>query len=151
MTKPGTNEFHGSAFYLFNDDSLTGSKLEGRTVISDPFEDTNFGFNVSGPIIKDKLFFTVAYEEVDDIGTQNTGPAGAGFANDSSNGIDIDTANQIKDILLAQYDRDVGFLCAGDPRGLGLDSGGALLWFRLVAHRVVATRVRCRRGSPPSR
>ena len=110
VTKPGTNEFHGSAFYLFNDDSLTGSKLEGRTVISDPFEDTNFGFNVSGPIIKDKLFFTVAYEEVDDIGTQNTGPAGAGFANDSSNGIDIDTANQIKDILLTQYDRDVGFL-----------------------------------------
>ncbi|MGI9205595.1 MAG: carboxypeptidase regulatory-like domain-containing protein, partial [Woeseiaceae bacterium] len=63
VTKPGSNEFHGSAFYLFNDESLTGDKLEGSTVISDPFEDKNFGFNLSGPIIKDKLFFSVAYEE----------------------------------------------------------------------------------------
>ncbi|MBT8098245.1 MAG: TonB-dependent receptor, partial [Gammaproteobacteria bacterium] len=110
VTKPGSNEFHGSAFYLFNDDSLTGTKLEGRTVLSDPFEDKNFGFTVSGPVIKDRLFFTVAYEEVDDIGTQNTGPAGAGFANDSSNGIDISTANQIKDILINQYDRNPGEL-----------------------------------------
>ena len=70
VTKPGSNEFHGSAFYLYNDDSLTGSKLDGVTVITDPFEDKNFGFDFSGPIIKDKLFFSVAYEETDESGRE---------------------------------------------------------------------------------
>ena len=67
VTKPGSNEFHGSAFYLFNDEGLTGHDLGNDTVITEAFEDKNFGFDLSGPIIKDKLFFTVAYEETDDV------------------------------------------------------------------------------------
>ncbi len=106
VTKPGSNEFHGSAFYLFNDDGLTGDKLNSDTVISDPFEDTNFGFDFSGPIIEDKLFFSVAYEETDEDGIQNTGPIGAGFSNEDD--ITLADANTIKDILLNQYGRDVG-------------------------------------------
>jgi len=106
VTKPGTNEFHGSAFYLFNDEGLTGSKLDGDTVISDPFEDTNFGFDVSGPIIKDKLFFTIAYEETDEGGIQNTGPIGGGFANEDF--LTVAEADAIAATLLSQYGRDVG-------------------------------------------
>ena len=63
VTKPGANEFHGSAFYLFNDDALTGSKIDGNRVTSDPFEDKNFGFDLSGPIIEDVLFFSAAFEK----------------------------------------------------------------------------------------
>ena len=107
VTKPGSNEFHGSAFYLFNDNDLTGDKLEGDTVISDPFEDKNFGVNFSGPIIKDKLFFFVAYEETDDNSVQNTGPSGAGFANEL-NFISEQEANEIKNVLINQYGRDPG-------------------------------------------
>jgi hypothetical protein len=115
VTKSGSNEFHGSAFYLFNDQDLTGSKLEGDTVISDPFEDTNFGVDFSGPIIKDKLFFMVSYEETDDAGTQNTGPAGAGFANE----LDFITeteANELKQILISQYGRDPGEIVRSLPQ-----------------------------------
>ncbi|MDX1518445.1 MAG: carboxypeptidase regulatory-like domain-containing protein, partial [Woeseiaceae bacterium] len=107
VTKPGSNEFHGSAFYLYNDDSLTGTNLQGRKVITDPFEDKNFGFDFSGPIIPDHLFFSIAYEETDEGGVQNTGPTGGGFANELSF-IDVTTANQIKDILINQYGRDPG-------------------------------------------
>ena len=57
VTKPGQNEFFGSAFYLINDEGLTGDKLEGDRVSSDPFEDLNYGFEFGGPIIRDKLFF----------------------------------------------------------------------------------------------
>ncbi len=106
VTKPGSNEFHGSAYYFFNDEGLTGSKLEGTTVITDPFEDKDFGFNLGGPIIKDKLFFYVAYEETDEGGIQNTGPIGAGFANERD--ITLADANTIAGILLNQYGRDVG-------------------------------------------
>jgi hypothetical protein len=106
VTKAGSNEFHGSAVYMYNDDGMTGKKLEGDTVINDPFEDKNFGFNLSGPIIKDKLFFTVAYEETDEGGVQNTGPIGGGFANEDW--LTVAEAEQIAGILLNQYGRDVG-------------------------------------------
>ncbi|MDX2413086.1 MAG: TonB-dependent receptor, partial [Woeseiaceae bacterium] len=106
VTKPGSNEFHGSGFYLFNDDGLTGSKLEGDTVISDPFEDKNYGFDLSGPIIKDKLFFSAAYEKTTEAGIQNTGPIGGGFANEDF--LTVAEANAISDVLLNQYGRDVG-------------------------------------------
>ena len=107
VTKPGSNEFHGSTFYLYNDDGLTGTKLQGDTVLSDPFENTNWGFDVSGPIIRDTLFFTVAYEKTDDTSTMNTGPTGGGFANEVAF-IDVATAEAIADVIRTQYDRDPG-------------------------------------------
>jgi outer membrane receptor for ferrienterochelin and colicin len=109
VTKPGSNEFHGSAFYLYNDQDLTGTRIGSRDVITDPFEDKTMGFDLSGPIIKDKLFFTVAYEKFDDVGTQNTGPTGAGFANEIGF-IDVDTVNQIADVMRTSYGRDPGFI-----------------------------------------
>ena len=115
VTKPGSNEFHGSAFYLFNDESLTGDTLDGDTVITDPFEDLNFGFDFSGPIIQDKLFFSVAYEETDEGGIQSTGPTGGGFANELSF-ITVTEANAIKDVLLNQYGRDVGPIVKNLPQ-----------------------------------
>lgn len=106
VTKPGSNEFQGSGFYLFNDDSLTGDTLEGDRVITEPFEDTNWGFDFSGPIIKDRLFFFIAYEETDEDSVQDTGPIGGGFANERF--LPVEDANQIASILQNQYGRDVG-------------------------------------------
>lgn len=115
VTKPGSNEFHGSAFYLLNDDSTTGSKINGNNVLTDPFEDKNFGIDVSGPIIKDKLFFTVAYEETDDVGTMNTGPTGGGFANELGF-IDVATAEAIAQVIRDNYDRDPGNIVKSLPQ-----------------------------------
>jgi len=113
VTKPGSNEFHGSVFYLYNDEGMTGSKLAlgptdsgSNIVITDPFEDKNYGFDFGGPIIKDKLFFFVAYEETDEAGIQNSGPINGGFANEDW--LTVDDANEIADVLLNQYGRDVG-------------------------------------------
>ncbi len=106
VTRAGTNEFHGSVFYLYNDDSMTGDKINSQKVITDPFEDKNYGFDFSGPIIKDTLFFSVAYEETDEGGIQNTGPIGGGFANEDW--LTVAEAEQIAGILLNQYGRDVG-------------------------------------------
>lgn len=114
VTKPGSNEFHGSAFYLYNDDSLTGDKINSRVVISDPFEDKNYGFDLSGPIIRDVLFFTVAYEETDEGGIQNTGPIGGGFANEDF--LTVAEAEAIKDVLINQYGRDPGPIVRNLPQ-----------------------------------
>jgi hypothetical protein len=117
VTKGGGNEFSASGFYLFNDNDLTGDSIKhaaNNPVISEPFEDTNWGVEVSGPIIKDKLFFYVSYEETDEGGSQNSGPIGGGFANEGF--ISLADANRVRDILINQYNRDPGFIVRNLPR-----------------------------------
>ena len=68
VTKSGNNDFHGSVYYAFTD----GSSMVGDRPNSDftAFnKNTTTGFTLGGPIVKDKLFFFLAYEDqkVDDI------------------------------------------------------------------------------------
>ncbi len=63
VTKSGTNEFHGSAFYYRSDDSLAGDKSEGESLNIGDFSEDTYGFTLGGPIIKDKLFFFASYEK----------------------------------------------------------------------------------------
>jgi len=83
VTKSGGNDFQGSAFAVFNSRSLTGSRTDGLTVLGDEsFRDFNWGASLSGPIIKDKLFFAVSYEEIQDGGSIiGFGPEDGSFAN----------------------------------------------------------------------
>src|SRR5579859_245177 len=52
VTKSGTNKWHGQAFYLFRDHSIAA-----RIAPTDlPFQRNNFGGQIGGPILKDKIF-----------------------------------------------------------------------------------------------
>ncbi|MEK6247230.1 MAG: TonB-dependent receptor, partial [Planctomycetales bacterium] len=113
VTKSGGNEFNVSAFYLYSDDSMSGDSIDGDIVSSGDAEDIDWGFEFGGPIIKDKLFFYVAYEETDDSSVQNSGPIGGGFANEGF--ITMEEAAQIKAILASKYDRDVGEIVRSLP------------------------------------
>src|SRR3989449_7674509 len=53
-TKSGTNGLHGEGFYYFRDQSLNAN-LPGAS--HNPFQRNQFGGNLGGPVIKDKLFF----------------------------------------------------------------------------------------------
>ena len=63
VTKSGTNDFHGSAFYYRSDDSLAGTKSKGTDLNIGNFSEDTYGFTLGGPIIKDKLFFFSSYEK----------------------------------------------------------------------------------------
>ena len=65
VTKSGGNEVHGGFFYDYTSDSLKGDSLEGDDIPTGDFDEKRYGFNVGGPIIKDELFFFVAYEKLD--------------------------------------------------------------------------------------
>ena len=54
-TKSGTNRLHGQAFGLFRDASVGGASSPGGTNL--PFQRSQFGGNLGGPVLKDKLFF----------------------------------------------------------------------------------------------
>jgi hypothetical protein len=53
-TKSGTNGLHGEGFYYFRDQTLNAALPSGST---NYFQRNQFGGDVGGPIIKDKLFF----------------------------------------------------------------------------------------------
>lgn len=64
VTKSGTNEFHGEIFGQYTDRSLTQkSFIDRRDGEPKPaFERKQYGASLGGPIIRDKLFFFLAYE-----------------------------------------------------------------------------------------
>jgi hypothetical protein len=62
VTRSGSNDWHGSAFAFFRDESLSADNfLTGTTT---PFQQTQYGANFSGPILKDRLFFFAAAERL---------------------------------------------------------------------------------------
>ena len=65
LTASGTNSFHGSAFWFFRNRTLNAidlfSKLNGQAYNAPEYRH-QFGGNVGGPLIRDKLFFFGAYE-----------------------------------------------------------------------------------------
>ncbi|HEY8010405.1 MAG TPA: carboxypeptidase regulatory-like domain-containing protein [Rudaea sp.] len=68
VTKSGTNEFHGAAYYSYrNADKLVGnagwlSSSSHNYPYLNYDKDWTGGFNIGGPIIKDKLFFFLSAE-----------------------------------------------------------------------------------------
>ncbi|MEO1054581.1 MAG: carboxypeptidase-like regulatory domain-containing protein [Bacteroidota bacterium] len=65
VTKSGTNEVKGTAFFFHRNDALQSQfDIRGNDRIVD-FSTSQYGFSVSGPIIKDKLHFFVAAEQED--------------------------------------------------------------------------------------
>ena len=67
VTKSGTNEFSGSAFLYFRNQSLSGQNPDAvaANLPVEDFRNYQIGVNVGGPIKKDKAFFFLAYERND--------------------------------------------------------------------------------------
>ena len=67
VTKSGTNEVHGRVFFDYTNDSMTGDKIEGKDIPQGDFSEKRYGFSVGAPLIEDKLFVFVAYEELEGV------------------------------------------------------------------------------------
>jgi hypothetical protein len=65
VTRSGTNEFHGTAYFFSRSESLVGKgpgsdpqglpAVEGKSIAT--FSDKQYGASLGGPIVKDKAFF----------------------------------------------------------------------------------------------
>lgn len=65
VTRSGTNEISGSAFYNFRNQDLTGTKAGDAPEFNrdlNQFENYQVGGRIGGPIIKNKLFFFLSGE-----------------------------------------------------------------------------------------
>jgi outer membrane receptor protein involved in Fe transport len=106
VTKTGTNSFHGSTYEYFQNrnlnsiDNLTKQAIAANTIPGQPAYDNNrFGFNLGGPIVKNKLYFFGNYEYTDLHGAGNAtflnAPTAAGLS--ALQGMAADQA--VKDVL----------------------------------------------------
>ena len=107
VTKSGENQFHGSAFYTFASDDLRGDSAGGNSSVVAPFKEKRWGATLSGPIIPDRLFFFLGYEETDLGNANEFGPAGSGFANEA-NFVTQAQFDEFADIAQTVYGVDVG-------------------------------------------
>jgi outer membrane receptor protein involved in Fe transport len=62
ITKSGTNDVHGSAFYYQRLEALSSATSDGKPLTD--FRREQFGGTVGGPIKKDKMFFFGAFEQI---------------------------------------------------------------------------------------
>ncbi|MCR4847308.1 MAG: TonB-dependent receptor [Bacteroidales bacterium] len=67
ITKSGTNQFHGSAYTYYNNQTMRGNMLLGNDLGVRPEESIwTYGATVGGPIVKDKLFFFLNAERTEE-------------------------------------------------------------------------------------
>lgn len=66
ITRSGTNRFRGSLYHTYRDQDLVSDKLDGVDRPIPPFKERTWGATLGGPILRDTLFFYVAYEKVDE-------------------------------------------------------------------------------------
>ncbi|SEM79245.1 TonB-dependent Receptor Plug Domain [Sphingomonas gellani] len=120
ILKSGTNDFHGTGFYALTNSDLVGKRTKpgpaittGRTSVPE-FKIQNYGAELAGPIIKDKLFFMVAGERLRGGRPIAEGPidnnAGAAIPNLTQAQVD-----QVSSIAKNVYNYDTG----GVQRSLG--------------------------------
>ena len=103
VTKSGSNDFHGSIYGYGRNSSLVGKSVDGlKTKIGSDFHDYQTGATLSGPIVKNKLFF-IANAEI----TRRQEPTFYN-AGDPGAAISLADAQSISNFLKTNYNYDPG-------------------------------------------
>jgi hypothetical protein len=106
ITRSGTNEFHGTAYYFTRSEGLVGDGPDDRPIAT--FSDKQYGASIGGPIVKDKAFFFTNLEfgrKERPSGWSIDGNSGQTFGGDA--GLEAEAARFLS-ILQNQYGYDPG-------------------------------------------
>ena len=113
VTKSGTNDFEGSAYYYKYNDSLVGDKNKD-TDLTFQFDEKTFGATLGGPIVEDKLFFFLSYEKLERESPVELGPTGSSLPVDVP-GVSLADYEEIVGIARDVYGFDPGNLTGALP------------------------------------
>lgn len=103
VTKSGTNVIHGSLYAYGRNQTLMGKSVDGlKTKIGSDFYDYQYGGTISGPIVKNKAFYIVNFEQ-----TRRQEPTFYN-AGDPGAAISLVDAQSIQTQLKSKYGYDVG-------------------------------------------
>ncbi len=109
VTKSGTNNFEGTAYYFFQNQDLVGKtnqtlvdRINGERKNVADFTKSTYGASLGGPIIKDKLFFFANVELQKD-----ETPEPFEFATYTGNST-VEELDGLRNFLIESYDYDPG-------------------------------------------
>ena len=102
VTKSGTNEFDGSAYFYKQDEGFFGETDLDPGFSVPAFDEEEYGLVLRGPIIRDKLFFLASYDEF------KTGRGRNFAADDDDDGIDPRLFTELNNIISTTYGADIG-------------------------------------------
>ncbi len=138
VTKSGSNDLHGSVYYIWRDADLVGQRYNRATGLytdAPAFKDDTKGFTLGGPIVKDKLFFFASYEEYKSTrSSPSAGPVGSGLS--TTVGITQAAIDAFIDAARNTYSMDLG--ASAIPANLALTVKDSLLkldWNISDSHR----------------
>ncbi len=63
ITKSGTNDMHGTLHYFGKDGALSSDASHANLTLKPDFRQHQFGGTLGGPLMQDKLFFFIAYDQ----------------------------------------------------------------------------------------
>lgn len=113
ITKSGTNTFKGAAYIYHRNENLRGDTICGEQISGARAVDrsTTYGFNLGGPIIKNKLFFFVnaEYSKIPTVVNRWHGSEdGVANANDYVSRTTIADLERVKQHARSKYGYDTG-------------------------------------------
>lgn len=110
VTKSGDNEFTGTVYGFYRNQSMTGKKVDKNKQVVPDLSQLQTGFSLGGPVIKDKLFFFVNFET-----EQRSDQASSYVARNSSNAGNSNTSRvlesdlqQVSSILNTRFGYNTG-------------------------------------------
>ncbi|MFV3130588.1 TonB-dependent receptor [Niveispirillum sp. KHB5.9] len=112
VTKSGENTPHGSFFYYYGDDSLSGTRSGNNRNLISPYKEKTWGGSLGGALIEDKLFFYTSYEKFKSQAPVVFGTSDSGLGNPVA-GITSAQVAQIRAIAQSVYGYDTLGLADG--------------------------------------
>lgn len=110
VTKSGNNDFSGSVYYQFRNEAQVGTRADENNFDVGKFKFNQIGVRLSGPIVKNKLFFFASFEKEDLIqpGTTFLANTGGQTVGGSVTRVLASDLNQLSSYLKSNFNYDTG-------------------------------------------
>ncbi len=109
VTKSGNNKFEGTAYGFFRNSNMIGGKVRDTEVNRGDVNNSQFGFAIGGPIIKDKVFFfaNLEIEKRTDLGSYFL-PAATGVSGSNVSRVLESDMTFVSNILKSKFGYETG-------------------------------------------
>lgn len=109
VTKSGTNELHGTVFGFFRNQGLTGGTVDGTEIDVPDLTQTQGGFSLGGPLVKNKLFFFINAEvdQREDLGSSFVA-ARPGLSGENVSRVEAADLEQVSNALFDRFGYETG-------------------------------------------
>ncbi len=110
VTRSGTNDISGSAYYQFRNEGLVGTKAGDKEFDPGTFKYNQIGLRLGGPIIRNKLFFFTSFEsdELTQPGTTYIANPGAAPVEGNVTRVLASDLNQLSSFLKTNFGYETG-------------------------------------------